>query len=86
MQGEIHSAVPATGDLNLFPAVRGQGGCSGVGQSCVQFRQFEAPLSAGVKVPAAGSFVKEPYSFTEVTWAVHSVSSSVAWVVSRQAC
>jgi len=30
MQGEIHSAVPATGDLNPFPAVRGQGGCSDV--------------------------------------------------------
>ena len=37
--------------------------------------QFEAPLGSGIEVAAGGGFVKEPFGFAVVIWAVHSLSS-----------
>ena len=48
-----------------------------MGQGRVQLGQFQAPLGSGVKVPAGGGFVKEPFSFAVVIWAVDSLSSVV---------
>jgi len=77
VQGQAHLAEPRTGDPDPFPPVRGLGGCSDVGQSRVQLCQLEAPLGPGVKVPAGGGFVQEPFGFAVVIWAVHSLSSVV---------
>jgi hypothetical protein len=77
MQGQAHIAEPWAGDPDPFPAVRGLGGCSDVGQGRVQLGQLEAPLGSGVKVPAGGGFVQEPFGFAVVIWAVHSLSSVV---------
>jgi hypothetical protein len=74
---QAHIAEPGTSGPDPFPAVRGLGGCSDVGQSRVQLRRLEAPLSLGVKVPAGGGFVKEPFGFAVVIWAVHALSSVV---------
>jgi hypothetical protein len=70
-------AEPRAGGPDPFPALRGLGGCRDVGQSRVQLGQFEAPLGPRVKVPAGGGFVKEPFGFAVVIWAVHQFSSVV---------
>ena len=75
MQGQAHIAEPWAGDPDPFPAVRGLGGCSDVGQGRVQLGQLGAPLGSGVKVPAGGGFVQEPFGFAVVIWAVHWLSS-----------
>ena len=73
MQGEAYIAEPRPGDPHPFPAVRGLGSCSDVGQSGVQLGQFQAPFSSRVEVPARDGFVQEPFSFAVVIWTVHSV-------------
>jgi hypothetical protein len=73
MQGEAHIAEPRPGDPDPFPAVRGLRSGSDVGQSGVQLRQFQAPFSSGVEVPASDGFVQEPFSFAVVIRTVHSV-------------
>jgi hypothetical protein len=85
MQGHAHIAEPRAGDPDPFPPVRSLGGCRDVSQSRVQLGQFEAPLGPGVKVPAGGGFVKEPFGFAVVIWAVHSLSSVVVRAIRRQA-
>ena len=87
LSGETQIAEPRIGGLNPFPAVGGLGGCGDVGQSRVQLGQFQAPLSSRVEVPpltARGGFVKEPFGFAVVIWAVHSLSSVAVRVVQRQ--
>ena len=73
MQGEAHIAEPRPGDPDPFPAVRGLGSCRDVGQGSVQLRQFQAPFSSRVEIPARDGFVQEPFSFAVVIWTVHSV-------------
>ena len=71
-QGEAQIAEPGTGDPDPFPAVRGLGSCSHVGQGCVQLGQFEAPLGSGVEISAGGGFGKEPFGFAVVIWTVRA--------------
>ena len=75
MQGQAHRSEPRAGNPDPFPPITG--GCRDVSQSRVQPCQLEAPLSSGVKVPAGGGFVQEPFGFAVVIWAVHSLSSVV---------
>jgi hypothetical protein len=73
LQGQGHITEPGTGDLNPFPAVGRLGCCRNVSQSGVQLRQFQAPLSSRVEVPAIDGFVQEPFSFAVMIRSVHSV-------------
>ena len=73
IQGEAHIAEPRPGDPDPFPAVTGLGSGSDVGKSGVQLRQFQAPFSSRVEVPARDGFVQEPFSFAVVIRTVHSV-------------
>ena len=84
MQGHAHIAEPRAGDPDPFPPVRSLGGCRDVSQSRVQLGQFEAPLGPRVEVPAGGGFVKEPFGFAVVIWAVHSLSLAVVRIVPGQ--
>jgi hypothetical protein len=81
MQGEAHIAEPRPGDPGPFPAVTGLGSGRDMGQSGVQLRQFQAPFSSGVEVPARDGFVQEPFSFALVIWTVHSVLLVVVGIV-----
>jgi len=77
MQGQAHRAEPRADNPDPFPPIRRLGGCRDVSQSSVQLGQLEASLGPGVKVPAGGGFVQQPFGFAVVIWAVHSLSSVV---------
>jgi hypothetical protein len=75
IQGRTHISEPTTGDLNPFRTVRGQAGCSNMGQSRVQRRQFQAPQRPWIRLSGRLGFFKEPISFAIVIWMGGTIQS-----------
>ncbi len=71
VRGGTRATEPTTSDLDPFPAVRVQSGCSDLGQSRVQIRQLYAPQRPRTRLFAGLSFLKKPHGLGVMIGAIH---------------